>query len=72
MKTKLLVAYEPESSTTIRLIPEDIGVLLSKMSKSSLDACLSRMIQEVNMYRPTDTKAEIVNSLQQAKDSITI
>lgn len=72
MKPKLLVAYEPESSITLRLHPEDIGVLLSKMSKSSMDTCLAKMIQEVNMYRPSNTKAEIVNSLQLAKDSIAI
>jgi len=57
MKTKLLTAYEPESSATIRVTPEDIAVLVSQIPESDWDKFFSTLnTQSIYMMQPRREK----------------
>lgn len=51
MKTKTLVAYEAESSVTLRLTPAHIGKLLSQVPANDLADCLDALKAET-IYMP--------------------
>ena len=52
MKIKIVPAYEPESSNTIRLTPHQIAVLLNKCNLDMLETVMSEFIGLTKMYKP--------------------
>lgn len=46
VKTKLIVAYESESTGTLRVTPEDIGGLLAKVPDSELHRVFVAVVSE--------------------------
>lgn len=66
MKSKVLVAYENESSTTIRLTHEEIGVLVSKCPPDKLSDVFLSMTSEYEKYHDKDITAEVYRALNSA------
>jgi hypothetical protein len=70
MKNKILVAYENESSLTIRLTPETIGEFLTRMSPSQIDKCF-QIYREASYFVHQDEwkekKANIISQLNKIK-----
>ena len=63
MKTKLLVATEKESSDTIRITPEDIGVLLSKCNKGQLYLAMGAAVRNSTLYGTDKQRRDMVEVL---------
>ena len=55
IKTKLLVATEPESSWTGRITPFDLGELFAKVGLAQMDKFLEGL-DSIRMYYPKETK----------------
>lgn len=65
VKTKVVVAYEPDSSSTTRLTPIDIGELLATMKPSQLRECMDKFTHDVRIFRGLN-KSELNNELCRA------
>ena len=59
MKTKTTIAYEPESSVTIRLTPEDIGILISKCPNGDLGKIFKSLKEQTNIFSTKERKSLI-------------
>ncbi len=69
MKHKIIPAYLPESSHTVRITPNDIGVLLSKCTPEQIKDVLEAWAREVKLYKPIETTIELNNIVEDfAKD----
>lgn len=51
MKNKVIIAYENRSSTTTRMTPGDVGVLLSKCDHEQLAEVLDAFKTEICMFK---------------------
>jgi len=58
MNTKLLIAYEPEDSNTIRMTPETIGILVSKLSPDQMKKMIVSL-KEQTIYRDKDWRQSV-------------
>jgi len=56
MKIKTTVAYEPESSITIRLTPEDVGALISKCPDGDLIKIFESLKEQTNIFGTKERK----------------
>jgi len=59
MNIRIIPAYEPVSSTTIRLTPEDIGEILSRCNDIELKKVLSELNRITELYSPDYLKEMI-------------
>jgi len=62
MNIRIIPAYEPASSITVRLTPEAIGEILSKCSDIELERVLSELKRLTELYSP--------NSLRESRTKI--
>jgi hypothetical protein len=52
MKYKLIIAREPESSTTVRIKPKDLSELLNKCNLEAFEEVMTEYMFITKMYKP--------------------
>lgn len=50
MKTKIVPAYEPESSATMRLTPEDIGILFCLIPNKDIGRFFAEVENQLHLF----------------------
>lgn len=58
MKTKVIIAYEPVSSGTMRLTPSDVGKLLYTARADELAEVLGSYWEQAELFATTESKQE--------------
>ena len=58
MKTKLLLAYEPESSITIRLRPEEVAKLITKIPPDKFDDFVAELGKQT-VFRDANWRSKL-------------
>ena len=69
IKNKVIIAYEPESSQTLRLTPEDIGKLLFSMNTKDFIKALRVKKEELKHFYPAVQSNKIL-TIQKCIDEL--
>lgn len=64
MKTKVLTAYEPDDSVTIRLTPTTLGQLVAKIPNAKLDEFVESLVAE-SVFMTDERRDVLGNKLLQ-------
>lgn len=71
LKTKFEIAYEPNSSTTTRITPTDVGELLATMTPEEFEICMNKFTNNINIFRNIESLSYhdiLVQSVTQLKN----
>lgn len=68
MKTKLHVAYESESSVTIRLTPKKMAYMIASMSPSQFEELIKSTSEELNIT--PNKKLEFIKILLESRNNV--